>query len=155
MSVLIGNEPAGRVTKTSTDETSVSNRWKLKGAYYTFRAGPTLLLSITNRLKASVGVGAAVVYSGSSYSVTQTLTPSAGGEISDTSSSEAYKLLPGYFADATVQFDLTERTGFYAGAVFQSAGSYTQSIDTDNAHYSTKIDLANMSGFRAGLSYRF
>jgi len=154
-SVLIGNEPAGRVTKTSTDETSVSNRWKLKGAYYTFRAGPTLLLSITNRLKASVGVGAAVVYSGSSYSVTQTLTPSAGAEISDTSSSEAYKLLPGYFADATVQFDLTERTGFYAGAVFQSAGSYTQSIDTDKAHYSTKIDLANMSGLRAGLSYRF
>jgi hypothetical protein len=154
-SVLIGNEPAGRVTKSSTDESSVSNRWKLKGAYYTFRAGPTLVLSLTNRLKASVGLGAAVVYSGSSYSVTQTLTPPAGAEISDTSTSEAYKLLPGYFADATVQFDLTERTGFYAGAVFQSAGSYTQAIDTDNAHYSTKIDLANMSGFRAGLSYRF
>jgi hypothetical protein len=66
-----------------------------------------------------------------------------------------YKLLPGYFADATVQFDLTERTGFYAGAVFQSAGSYEQRIDSDNAHYSTKVDLANMSGFRAGLSYRF
>ena len=154
-SVLIGNEPAGRVSSTAADDASVSNRWSLKGAYFTFRAGPTLLLSITNRLKASVGLGAAMVYSGSSYTVTQTLTPPAGAEITDTSSSEIYKLLPGYFADATVQFDLTERTGFYAGAVFQSAGSYEQRIDSDNAHYSTKVDLANMSGFRAGLSYRF
>ena len=154
-SVLIGNEPAGRMTTTATDESSVSNRWKLKGAFYTFRAGPTLQFSFTSRLKASVGVGAAVVYSGSSYSVTQTLTPSAGSEITESASSEAYKLLPGYFADATLQFDLTERTGFYAGAVIQSAGSYTQAVDTENAHYSTKIDLANLSGFRAGLSYRF
>jgi len=154
-SVLLGNEPAGRVTTTATDDSSVSNRWKLKGAYYTFRAGPTLQLSLTNRFKATLGIGAAVVYSGSSYTVTQTLTPPAGAEITDTSSSEAYKLLPGYFADASLQFDLTERTGFYAGAVFQSAGSYTQAIDTDNAHYATKIDLANMSGFRAGMSYRF
>jgi hypothetical protein len=78
-----------------------------------------------------------------------------GAEISDTSSSEAYKLLPGYYADATVQFDLTERAGFYAGAVFQSAGSYTQNVDTENANYSTKIDLANQNGVRAGLSIRF
>ncbi|NCV88273.1 MAG: hypothetical protein EBW14_20965, partial [Oxalobacteraceae bacterium] len=130
------------MTTTATDESSVSNRWKLKGAFYTFRAGPTLQFSFTSRLKASVGLGAAVVYSGSSYSVTQTLTPSAGAEITESASSEAYKLLPGYFADATLQFDLTERTGFYAGAVVQSAGSYTQAVDTENAHYSTKIDLA-------------
>ena len=41
------------------------------------------------------------------------------------------------------------------GNVFQSAGSYTQSIDTDNSHYSTKIDLANQNGVRAGMSIRF
>ena len=51
-SVLLGNEPAGRVTTSATDDSSVSNRWKLKGAYYTFRAGPTLQLSLTNRFKA-------------------------------------------------------------------------------------------------------
>ncbi len=154
-SVLLGNEPAGRTETTETNETSVTNRWKLKGAYYTFRAGPTLWLPITSWLRASVSLGAAVVYSGTSYTVTQTLQPDVGTEISDTSSNEAYKLLPGYFADATVQFDLTERTGFYAGAVFQSAGSYTQKVDTDNAHYATKINLANQNGVRAGLSIRF
>jgi hypothetical protein len=154
-SVLLGNAPAGRSTTTLTDETSVTNRWKVKGAYYTFRAGPTVWIPITTRLRASFSIGAALVYSGTNYTVTQTFEPALGAEISDTSTNDAYKLLPGYYADATVQFDLTERTGFYAGALFQSAGSYTQTIDTTNAHYSTKIDLANQNGVRAGLSIRF
>jgi hypothetical protein len=153
--VLLGNEPAGRATNTVTDDTSVTNRWKLKGAYYTFRAGPTLWIPIGTRFKASISAGAAVVYSGTNYTVTQTFQPALGAEISDTNSTAAYKLLPGYYADATVQFDLTERAGFYAGAVFQSAGSYTQNVDTTNSHYSTKIDLASQSGVRAGMSVRF
>ncbi len=154
-SVLLGNEPAGREITTETNDTTVQNRWKLKGSYFTFRAGPTVWVPITSRLRASVSVGAAVVYAGTTYTVTQSLQPVSGAEISDTSFSEAYKLLPGYYADAMVQYDLTERAGFYAGAVFQSAGNYTQAIDSDNAHYTTKIDLANQSGVRAGMSIRF
>jgi hypothetical protein len=154
-SVLIGNEPAGRTVSSVTDENSVSNRWRLKGSYYTFRAGATVWIPITTRLRASLSLGAALIYSGTSYTVTQTFEPALGTEISDTTSSEAYKLLPGYYADATVQFDLTERAGFYAGAVFQSAGSYTQNVDSENSHYTTKIDLANQNGVRAGLSIRF
>ncbi|MBL9186276.1 MAG: hypothetical protein JNK23_02240 [Opitutaceae bacterium] len=154
-SVLIGNEPAGRTITTAFDNTSVSNRWKVKGAYYTFRAGPTITLPVTSRLKATVSLGAAMVYSGTSYTVTQTFTPATGAEIADTATSNAYKLLPGYYADATVQFDITERTGFYAGAILQSAGSYSQNVDSANANYTTKIDLANQHGIRAGMSYRF
>jgi hypothetical protein len=154
-SVLIGNEPAGRKETKLTDDASVTNRWKVKGAYYTFRAGPTVWIPITTRLRASVSMGAALVYSGTNYTVTQTFQPELGAEISDTSTSDAYKILPAYYADATVQFDLTDRAGFYAGAVFQSAGSYTQTVDTENAHYKTKIDLANQNGVRAGLSIRF
>ena len=154
-SVLIGNEPAGRTTTSAIDSSSVTNNWKVKGAYYTFRAGPTVTLPVTSRLKATVSVGAAVVYSGTSYTVTQTFTPASGADITDTATSNAYKLLPGYYADATVQFDLTERTGFYAGAILQSAGSYTQNVDSANANYSTKIDLSNQQGIRAGMSYRF
>lgn len=154
-SVLIGNEPAGRLVNTQTNDNRVSNRWKIKGAYYTFRAGPTVWIPITTRLRASLSVGAALVYSGTSYTVTQTFAPDLGAEISETDFSEAYKLLPGYYADATLQFDLTERAGFYAGAVFQSAGSYTQAVQSENANYNTKIDLANQNGVRAGLSIRF
>ncbi len=154
-SVLIGNEPAGRTTSTATDTASVTNRWKLKGAYYTFRAGPTLMFPFTTRLRATVSAGAALVYSGTNYTVTQTYDTPLGADITDTNTNSAYKILPGYYADASVQFDLTERAGFYAGAVMQSAGSYTQNIDTANSHYSTKIDLANQTGVRAGMSIRF
>lgn len=154
-SVLLGNEPAGRTTTEAFDSTSVNNRWKVKGGYFTFHAGPTVWLPISSRLRASVSVGAALVYSGTSYTVTQTFLPEIGAEISDTNTSTAYKLLPGYYADATVQFDLTERAGLYAGAIFQSAGSYTQTADSATGSYSTKIDLSNQNGLRAGLSIRF
>lgn len=154
-SVLLGNQPAGRLSSSLTGDAQVTNNWKVKGAYYTMRAGPTVWVPISTRLRASVSVGAAVVYSGTSYTVTQTFAPDLGAEITDTATSNAYKLLPGYYADATVQFDLTERAGFYAGAVFQSAGSYTQNVSTATANYATKIDLANQNGVRAGLSIRF
>jgi hypothetical protein len=153
--VLLGNEPAGRATTALEDSASVTNRWRLKGAYYTFRAGPTILIPIGSRLRASFSLGAALVYAGTNYTVTQTFQPELGAEISDTSTSAAYKLLPGYYADASLQFDVTERAGFYAGAIFQSAGSYTQELNNATANYSTKIDLGNQSGLRAGMSIRF
>src|SRR5688572_20406621 len=100
-SVLIGNEPAGRTITSLTDDLSVSNRWRVKGSYYTFRVGPTVWVPITTRLRMSLSLGAALVYSGTSYTVTQTFEPALGAEISDTNSSEAYKLLPGYNDETT------------------------------------------------------
>lgn len=153
--VLLGNEPAGRATTTSTDSTSVTNHWKVKGAFYTFRAGPTVFFPISQRFRASVSLGAALVYAGTSYTVTQAFTPEIGSEITDTTTNATYKLLPGFFADASVQFDITERSGIYAGAVFQSAGSYTQNLTTATSNYATKVDLSNQNGLRAGMTIRF
>lgn len=154
-SVLIGDRPAGRETVVTTDNTSVINRWKVKGSYFTFRLGPTLVYPITNRLRASISIGAAVSYAGTNYTVTETLVPDFGADIEETITEGMYKLLPGYYADATLQFDLTERAGFYAGAVYQSTGSYDQSVSGDNSTYSTKIDLSNQNGLRAGMTVRF
>lgn len=153
--VLINNKPIDRTTKTEIDSTSVSARWKLKGAYYSIRVGPAVWVPFTTRLRATMAAGPLVVYAGSTYTVAQSFQPTTGAEISDTSSSEASRVMPGYFADASLQFDLTERTGFYAGAVFQSAGSYTQKLANTAASYSTKIDLANQNGLRAGMTIRF
>jgi hypothetical protein len=154
-SVLLNDKPIDRTTKTAIDSTSVSARWKLKGAYYSFRAGPAIWVPFTTRLRASVSAGPVIVYAGSTYSVVQTFQPETGAEISDTSSEDTTHVMPGYFADASLQFDLTARTGFYAGAVFQSAGSYTQSLNNAAAHYSTKVDFANQNGLRAGMTIRF
>jgi hypothetical protein len=153
--VLLNSSPIDRTTQTAVDSTSVSNRWKLKGACFTFRGGPSLSLPFTSRLRASVTAGAAVVCSGSTYTVTQSFQPATGLEISDTSTNEMKKVLPGYFADASLQFDVTDRAGLFAGAVFQSAGSYTQTLTTTAANYSTKVDFANQNGLRAGMTIRF
>lgn len=153
--VLLTNQPAARTSTETINSTSVNSRWKLSGAYYTFRAGPTVFLPITSRFRASFSVGAALIYAGSNYSVTQTFTPDTGAEITDTSISQTSHVLPGYYVDASLQFDLTERTGIYAGAIMQGAGSYTQDVNSDAAHYTTKIDLGKQQGFRGGLTIRF
>lgn len=153
--VLIGNQPLSRQQIIADSSTAVSNRWKVKGSYFTFRAGPTLWVPISTRLRASVSVGGALVYAGTSYTVTETFTPETGAEFSETESSDDYKLLPGFYVDATLQYDLTERAGFYAGAVYQSAGDYSQEVANASTSYTTKIDLAGQSGVRAGMSIRF
>lgn len=154
-SVLLGNEPLSRSMSETMSDTAVTNRWSVEGAFYTVRAGPTLWLPFSSRLRASVSLGAAVVYSGTNYTVTHTFQPETGAEFSETHTNSAYKLLPGYYADASLQFDLTERAGFFAGAVMQSAGSYTHKLENDSVNYATKIDFANLNGIRAGMSIRF
>lgn len=154
-SVLISDQPVSRQQTTLTDSTTVTNRWKVKGSYFTFRAGPTVWIPITPRFRASVSLGAALVYAGTNYSVTSSFEPDEGTPITEFIASDATKLLPGFYVDASLQFDLTERTGFYAGAVYQSNGTYTQAVQTANASYSTDIDLESQSGLRAGMTIRF
>ncbi|WP_146180340.1 hypothetical protein [Opitutus sp. ER46] len=158
-SVLISQIPLFRqirdVAAGSGDSMIIRNNWKVKGAYYTFRGGAEVWIPITSRLRLNLTLAAAIIYSGTNYTVIQSLTPEIGSDIIETDTSDAYKLLPGYYADASLQFDLTEKTGFFAGVIYQSAGSYTQTIDSDTAHYSTKVDFKNLNGMRAGMSVRF
>lgn len=160
-SVLLNNKPINRTTTTVVDTTSVRDLWKLKGAYYTFRAGPALWVPITARFRASVSAGPTLIYAGSTYSVTQTYQPLTGAAITDTSTDTANHLLPGYFADASLEFDLTDRAGFFAGMVFQSAGSYLQTLNTTSTttataeHYATNVNFGNQNGLRAGMTIRF
>ncbi|MCX6956537.1 MAG: DeoR family transcriptional regulator, partial [Verrucomicrobia bacterium] len=91
--VLLANQPSIRVPGVTTNSTSVTNRWKLTGAYYTFRAGAMVLVPITSRLKATFSAGPALLYAGTNYSVTQTYTPETGADITDTSTSNTSHLL--------------------------------------------------------------
>jgi hypothetical protein len=152
---LLTMDPQSSNTLTATDTTSVINSWKLKGAYYTFRAGPTLLMSFTQHLRATVSAGAALVYAGTTYTVTQDFQPKIGDPIVSTMSDSANHFLPGFYADANVEYWITDTAGFYAGAVYQNTGEFTQSVKTDTADFSTKVDLSTLSGLRAGMNIRF
>ena len=161
-STLLGNEPETRTTTVAVDNTSVTNRYHLRGAYFTFRAGPSIIVPLTAGLRATFSAGAVLVYAGTTYSVEQDFVPDTGQEIISTVSDTENRLLPGFYADASMEFWLSPRTGFYLGAVYQNSGSFTQSIISNGspglpntANYATKVDLSNLEGFRFGVNYRF
>jgi hypothetical protein len=153
---LISNKPiavSGPVTVT--DYGSWVNSWKLHGAYLTFRFGPQLVYDITGRLKLVVSAGPAIVFAGSNYTVTEVFTPATGNPMGDVIANNKAELLPGAYADLNLQFDLTDRTGFYLGSFFQTAGHYTQTANGTNASYKTEVDLENQRGIRTGMAYKF
>ena len=155
-SIAIGDTPSARTTKTTAlAATSILNNWRVRGAYYTFRAGAELWIPITAHFRISMSLGPTILYSGTTYSVVETFTPDLGDAIVNATNEETNRILPGVYADATLQYDVTEKTGFFAGAIYQTAGGYTQTLNTAEKHYATKLDFANQNGIRAGMSIRF
>jgi hypothetical protein len=153
--ILLPSNPGSRTTDTEIDTVNFVNHFKLKGAYYTFRFGPSATIPITNHLRLSLSAGAALVYAGTTYTVEQDFQPATGPLITETDSTNKNTLLPGYYADANVEYWLTERAGLYLGAVYQNSGNFVQTINTADATYSTKIDLTSLQGFRMGMNLRF
>jgi hypothetical protein len=137
----------------------VNNHWKLKGAYMAFRVGPSLTIPITERLSASFSVGGVLTYAGSNYTVVQTFLPQTGDAIVDAVSDGASNIMPGFYADANINFNINERSGLYMGTLYQNSGSYRQTIshggDNPDTEYTTKVDLGSLQGVRAGMSFKF
>ena len=153
--VLIGQKPDSRTTSTTTDNVSVSNYWKLRGSYISFRAGPAFAYTVSDRFRISFSVGPAMVYVGTNYSLEQTLTPETSDPIIATINDLGDDVLTGYYADANVEYLLSDRAGLYVGAFFQGTGEYEQDLTSEGSTYSTKLDLSSLKGLRAGLNYRF
>ena len=153
---LLGNVPLARSVTTATDSTTVVDHFKLHGAYFTFRMGPSIIYSFNDHLKFSVSAGPAIIYAGSTYDVTQVMTPPTGDPIVVDIFDRTQKLVPAYYVDATVQYDLTDRTGFYLGGVFQNGGSYLQTAGSAiDGTYTTKVDFSDQNGLRTGLTFKF
>ena len=153
--VLIGQKPDSRTTTTVTDNVSVSNYWKLRGSYLTFRTGPSISFSFSEKFRFTVSAGPAMVYVGTDYSLAQTLSPEIGEDQTVTISDIGDDLLTGYYADANMEYVLTDRAELYVGAFFQGSGEYEQDLSSQNSSYSTRLDLSSLKGLRAGLNYRF
>ncbi len=176
---LIGNQALNRSVTTSSDRTSVVDTWKLHGAYLLFRGGPELDYNFTDHLHLSVSAGPALIFAGSTYDVVEAFTAPTGvssvtstgtsagtqgnNPIVNTIPNTTSKLVLAYYADATLEYTLTDTTGFYLGAVYQNGGSYTQTaaqVASSNpagstASYTTKVDFSNQDGVRTGVSFKF
>jgi hypothetical protein len=158
-SSYLGNVPLNRSITTTNGV--VVDHWVLKGAYFTFRLGPSLTYMITEKLKATVSFGVALIYAGTSYTVDQTYTPDTGDPLVSKVTEDEGKLLTGYYFDATLQYDFTERAGLYAGVVYEAGGSYTETAllndiyTGSSATYKSVVDLSRLQGFRMGMTFRF
>lgn len=155
--VLLGNEILRRITTITQDAESLTTRWQSRGAYVTLRAGPTLFVPIGKGFSASLSAGAVIVYAGSTYSVTQNFKPETGDEVENYTSDGKSAILPGFYVDANLQWTMTETAGLYVGAVYQSSGDYTQTLESDDKEvtYTNRIDLSSLQGLRAGVNFRF
>lgn len=157
ISVLLGNTVLAREQSTSSSTSAVLTNWRLRGAFMTFRAGPTLFLPIGTRFSANFSAGAVIVYSGSSYEATEVFTPATGDTVTNVTSDGESTLLPGFYVDASLQWTMTETSGLYVGGIYQSSGDYTQTITNidGKSTYTTRVDLSKLQGFRAGVSFKF
>jgi len=162
----LDDTPAGRHESIGTGE--IKDHYNLRGAYMTFRVGPTVVVPLFKHFSASFSAGGVLVYAGTNYSVTEIFEPDSGDFMADNVSDGASAFLPGFYFDANIQWDITTYSGLYLGAVYQSSGSYTQTIessststDPDSAvqqnlsKYTTRVDLASLQGFRAGFMLKF
>jgi hypothetical protein len=154
---LLNSEPNPNSSSTSTvtNDTEVTDQWNITGAYFTLRAGAQVTVPITSKFSASVSGGPALVYVGTTFSVNQTINPPTGNPVTSTVSDEYNTVLPAYFADADVEYSLTDTTGLYLGAVFQSTTGYNQAINSPDGNYTTRINFGNQEGVRGGISFKF
>jgi hypothetical protein len=158
--ILLGNAPLNRTqTNTFTDTT---NRYFTEGAYYTLRVGPMLTIPMGSHLKLNLSAGPDLIYLGSQLNILEDLTIATGEDFQQLYQKQNTKILPGYFADVDLQYQLTDTAGFYVGAIYEGAGSFSQSVPSGTdpntgkgLSYSSKLDFGNQEGFKGGMTVRF
>jgi hypothetical protein len=147
--VLLSSQPS---RSYAAGTASVMGHWQIKGAYYTFRVGPSVRLPLSERLKINFGLGAAVLYLGTRYIAEEELILDELTNPAVTLEEKTRQiLLPAAYADLDAEYWLTDRTGFYLGASVQKSGSYDQTVGGRTA----RIQLGTSAGFQTGMSLRF
>jgi hypothetical protein len=157
--ILLGNSPIQR------SETPVllntTNRYFTSGAYYTLRVGPTVTMPFGQHWKLNFSVGPALLYAGSVFNVLEDLQIATGVDFTYLYQKQNTRLVPGYYADLNLQYQLTDTAGFYVGSIFQGAGGYKQTLPsgTDSngkpLNYTSNIDFGSQEGVKGGMTVRF
>lgn len=148
----LSTTPSSSTTVTTPNGADVSGTWQIKGAYYLFRVGPSLRMPISERFCLSASAGYAGAYVGTTYRVDETLNlPNGLVGINLKEEATYSKYMSGYYAEATGEFWLTPKTGFFLGATFEKLGNYSQTVGNRTA----AIDVGGNSGLRFGITTRF
>ena len=165
----IGNEVAGdgreitiplqqltadrRIT-TVPNGANIQGEWEVKGAYYSIRVGPEIRSHISEKLAFTAGAGFLGVYVGSDFSVTETLDLDGYPTfttIQVNATENMTDLIAGFYAEATVEYWITQRTGFFIGATYESVDDFVQAFGGRTA----SVLLGDATVVRFGIIHRF
>jgi hypothetical protein len=157
--IFLGNRPLGR--NYTTTQTFTENRYFIEGAYYTLRLGPTVIFPVGQHFKLTMSAGPTLLYAGSVYNVLEDFIAAPNEEFTKLYQKENTRILPGYYVDVDLRYDITEAAGLYVGAIYQGAGGYNQAvasgtlINGSDSTYGTHVDFGNQQGVKGGLTVRF
>ncbi|MDE3083857.1 MAG: hypothetical protein KGJ37_01380 [Verrucomicrobiota bacterium] len=138
-------------------EGQLENQYKIHGAFFMMRFGPKLIMPLTSKFQASFSTGPALVYVGTTFTVNQRFTPAVGDPSTTTITGQKDDVLPAYFADANLEYWLTDRTGFYFGGVYQTSTNYHHTVSdaASDSRYTSTVDLTGQQGWHLGMDYKF
>jgi hypothetical protein len=158
--ILLGNAPISR--DITTVDTTTINRYFSEGAYYTLRVGPMLTIPAGTHWKLNLSAGPDLIYLGTQFNVLENLNIATGEDFTTLYQKYNTKILPGYFFDVDLQYQLTDTAGFYLGCIYEDAGTFAQSMPAGNdpntgagLSYTSKLDFGSQEGIKGGVTVRF
>jgi hypothetical protein len=150
---LINTPSKPSTTTTDVGGAEIDGTWQIKGAYYMARLGPTFRYNISDHFALSGGAGVTGAFVGTVYRVDETiLIEGATQPLRDHPQERTSKFIPGYYGELNGEWWVTERTGFYLGAVFEKLGKYEQNPVGGRT---ASLDLGQGVGYRFGIVTRF
>jgi len=112
--------------------------------------------------KLNISAGPDLIYLGSEFNVLEDLNLGAGTDYTTLYQKYNTKILPGYYVDVNLQYQLTDTAGFYVGGIYQGAGTFVQSMPSGNdpntgagLSYTSKLDFGSQEGVKGGMTVRF
>lgn len=142
-----------RTFTTAANGANIEGDWSIDGAYYSMRLGPELRGHLTERIAFTVGAGVMGAFVGSDFTATEFLDldiPTLNTIVYNRTDSMS-ELLVGYYAEVSIEFWFTQRTGLFFGAVLESMDDYVQEF----AGRSASVVLSDATLIRFGVIHRF
>ncbi len=139
---------------TVPDGATVLGSWAIDGAYYSFRLGPEVRGHVTERIAFSAGAGLLGAVIGSDFSVSEALVLEdylTSGTVGIQATDSMTELVLGYYAEASIEYWLTQRTGLFLGAVLESIDDFNQQFGGRTA----SVMLGEALVVRFGIVHRF
>ncbi len=164
--VAISSTPdagSGLTTKT-VGGADIDGRWQIKGSYYALKLGPSFRYKFSERFSVSGRAGVTINYIGTRFIVDELVTSTIAGvtglrsttdniesPVSEKAENEVNEITFGGFAGVDLEYWVSDKTGFYAGAAYESLGDFTQE------YQGRKAEISGGSGtsFRFGIITRF